>query len=101
MGSSTEVIERPQTRNKAVTPKMFSVVFHNNNVTTYDQVIAILVEVFNKTIEEAIEITVAVDKLGHGVAGIYEWEMAEQKSYEGLEMAKLFNTPLEITLEPA
>ena len=55
---------------------------------------------FNKSEPEANSITLEVHKLGAAVAGIYDYQIAEQKVYEVMELAKENDYPLKITGEP-
>jgi ATP-dependent Clp protease adaptor protein ClpS len=61
------------------TPKLHNVIFLNDDYTPMEFVLQILIELFNKSTEEAYEIAMAVHKNGRGVAGTYTREIAEQK----------------------
>ena len=57
----------------------YNVVVHNNEITSYDEVIFIVAKVFNKSEEEAFAIARLVDTQGKGICGTYEKETAECK----------------------
>ena len=67
-------------RQKVEPPKKFKVVLHNDDYTPMELVVLILVEVFNKGLEEANSIMMKVHKQGKGIAGVYSKEIAETKT---------------------
>lgn len=80
-------------------PKLYNVVFINDDFTPMDFVIAILSQIFHKPYDEAIEITFSVHQHGRGIAGIYSQEIAQQKQYETMEYAKSHGHPLRVELQ--
>ena len=58
-----------------------------------------LIEFFNKTEIDAQSITLEVHKLGYALAGVYDYQIAEQKIYEVLQSAKENQFPLRVTGE--
>lgn len=83
-----EVVERVDETIKVKVPKMWKVILHNDDTTTFDFVIAVLVRVFHKGMDEARELTQMIHMTGAGVAGIYIKEIAEEKTHETLMFAK-------------
>lgn len=65
-------------------PPKYKVILMNDDYTTFDFVIQVLVSIFNKTVADAVGITTDVHKKGSGLCGIYAREIAETK----LEMVK-------------
>jgi ATP-dependent Clp protease adaptor protein ClpS len=88
-----------KTEIKTQLPSFYKVVIHNDDKTTFDFVIALLIQIFHKTPEAAFEITLSVHKNGRGVAGLYTKEVAHEKTKEANNMAKANNFPLKITYE--
>jgi len=88
-----EVIERVDETVKVHIPKMWKVILHNDDTTTFDFVIAVLIRVFHKSMEEARELTQMIHITGAGVAGVYTKEIAEEKTYETLMFAKANGFP--------
>jgi ATP-dependent Clp protease adaptor protein ClpS len=80
-------------------PKMYKVILHNDDYSTFDFVISILKEVFQKSEEEAINITLKVDREGFAVVGIYPKEIAETKVMLVKQISKESNFPLLATME--
>ncbi len=85
---------------KTVKPKMYQVIFLNDDFTPMDFVTAILQQIFNKSQPEAIAITYEIHHHEKGVVGIYTREIAEQKVYETMENANLSGHPLVAITEP-
>ncbi len=80
-------------------PKMYKVILHNDDYSTFDFVVEVLMEVFNKTIEEANELTFKVDREGFAIIGIYPYDIAETKVSLVKFMAKEAGYPLLATME--
>lgn len=89
-----------ETKIKTAKPKMYCVVFINDDFTPMDFVTEILQQIFGKSRAEAFTITLEVHHHGRGVAGIYTHELAEQKVYEAMETAKINGHPLSVKMEP-
>jgi ATP-dependent Clp protease adaptor protein ClpS len=82
------------------TPNDYKVVFHNDDVTPFLFVVVMLVEVFDKNIEDAEKIAKSIHETGRGIAGSYIFDVAEQKQLEVMTRAAEFAFPLMVTLEP-
>jgi ATP-dependent Clp protease adaptor protein ClpS len=64
-----------------------------------DFVIQLLVELFNKTLEQAQDITMTVHDKGKGIAGTYNFEIAEQKKGEATIISRNSGHPLTVVVE--
>ena len=80
-------------------PKMYKVILHNDDYSTFDFVIQVLMEIFNKSKDEAVEITFRVDKDGFAIVGVYPKDIAETKVSLVKIMAKDNGYPLLATME--
>lgn len=80
-------------------PNKFKVVFHNDDMTPMEFVIDLLQSVYNKSQQQAETITVQVHNEGKGVAGIYYYEIAEQKVAESTMISRTAGYPLTIDIE--
>ena len=80
-------------------PSNYAVVLHDDNYTTKDFVVYILQEVFHHSFIDAERIMLNVHENGLGVAGIYHFEIAEEKAYYTADLAKEYEYPLKITIE--
>ena len=80
-------------------PARYKVVIHNDDVTPMHFVIQLLIEVFNKNISEAEELMLKVHNDGTAVAGVYSYEIAEQKVAESVIIASHAGHPLELSID--
>lgn len=101
--ANTTVIEKTKTRTKIKIepPEKWKVVLINDDKTSMDFVIALLIEIFDHTMENATHITLKIHESGSGVAGVYEYEIAETKAVEATQLARLNNFPLQVKMEKA
>lgn len=99
---STEVILDKVVDNSlnSIEPKKYKVIFLNDDVTPAEFVIALLMKIFRHSEQIAKEITLKIHNEGSGVAGIYNYEIAEQKSLEATAFARMSSFPLENKIEP-
>src|SRR6266404_465945 len=74
---------------KAKRPSMWTIVFYNDDYTPIDFVEFVLKAVFRMSTLDALALTLAVHTQGKGIAGTYTFEVAEQKQYEVLSIAKV------------
>jgi ATP-dependent Clp protease adaptor protein ClpS len=100
------VIETPQlqdprvkVRPKLKKPNLFAVILVNDNYTTMEFVIYILKTIFEKSDEDAMQIMLSVHQKGKGTAGIYPYQIAEQKAYETKMAAQANEYPLQVELD--
>ena len=80
-------------------PRLYRVLLHNDNYTTMEFVIGILVEVFRKSAEQAAAIMLAVHENGMGECGVYPHEVAETKVAMVHSQARRAGFPLKSTME--
>lgn len=98
---STPVIEKKkQTTKQFKEPNKFKVVVCNDDVTTAEFVVAMLMTVFRHDQNTAIKLTSTIHNKGSGVAGVFSYEIAEQKAIDATNMARLNGFPLIIKVEP-
>jgi len=81
-------------------PKRFAVILWNDDYTSMEFVIEVLVRFFKKTQQEAAKIMMQVHKQGKGIAGVYSFEIAETKAAQVNDYAKSQGHPLKCTIEP-
>ena len=80
-------------------PGKFAVVLHNDDFTPMEFVVFVLQEIFHHPSDRAEQIMLAVHNDGMGIAGVYRFEIAEQKAYDSADLAKENQYPLKITIE--
>ncbi len=81
-------------------PKMWRVLVHNDDYTTMEFVVEVLIEVFRKTAAEATRVMLTIHRSGKGVAGVYTKEVAETKASQATDRARAAGYPLLVTTEP-
>ena len=94
------VVTQSETKPQVEPPRMFKVLLHNDNYTTMDFVVFILTNIFHKSEEDAVQIMVNVHRKGIGLAGLYQYDIAETKMQTVLQMAKEAEFPLQCSMEP-
>ena len=82
-------------------PEKFRVVILNDNSTPMEFVIELLKVIFHHTQEAAVQIMMQVHQNGKGTAGIYTYEVAEQKAMESTQVARTNGHPLGVSVELA
>jgi ATP-dependent Clp protease adaptor protein ClpS len=80
--------------------RRYKVVFHNDDYTTMEFVVLVLMKFFHKSETEATHIMLSVHHKGHGVAGVYTKDVAETKVAQVQDYAKEHGMPLRLTVEP-
>ena len=82
-------------------PGDYAVVLLNDDYTTRDFVVEILMLIFHKNLEEATRIMLNVHHKGRGAAGVYTWDIAQTKSDQVHTLAKQYDYPLKCIVEEA
>jgi ATP-dependent Clp protease adaptor protein ClpS len=80
--------------------RRYKVLFHNDDYTTMEFVVLVLMKFFHKSETEATHIMLSVHHKGHGVAGVYTKDVAETKVAQVSDYAKEHGMPLRLTAEP-
>ena len=80
-------------------PGFYKVIFINDDVTPMEFVIELLQKVFKHDLEAAQQIMMTVHTEGSAIAGVYSYEIAEQKGVESTVLARNNGFPLQIKVE--
>ena len=80
-------------------PPMYKVMLLNDDYTTMEFVVEVLVYVFQKSAEEATRIMLNVHRVGVGVCGLYPYEVAETKVNTVESLARENGFPLKCIME--
>lgn len=81
-------------------PRRYKVVFHNDDYTTQEFVVYVLMRFFHKSPTEAQHIMLTVHHKGAAVAGVYTKDVAETKAQQVMDAARENGMPLLLTTEP-
>ena len=88
-----------KTRDEVKEPPMYQVLLVNDDYTTMEFVVEILMFVFNKSAEESMQIMLKVHREGTGLCGVYTYEVAETKVDTVHALAREKGFPLKCTME--
>jgi ATP-dependent Clp protease adaptor protein ClpS len=88
-----------ETDQEVTEPPMYKVMLLNDDYTTMEFVVEVLVYVFQKSSEEAMQIMLNVHRSGVGVCGIYPYEIAETKVETVEALARENGFPLKCIME--
>ena len=91
--------EKVRTRLKE--PKHYRVIMHNDDFTTMEFVVEILIDIFHKNQSEAERLMMRVHQSGMAAVGVYPFDIAMTKIYEATERAKQEDFPFRLTAEEA
>jgi ATP-dependent Clp protease adaptor protein ClpS len=97
MGEKT--ILKDDVKIQARRPKLYMVLMHNDDYTTMEFVVEVLVKYFNKIPSEAAKVMLDVHKKGVGVAGVYPYDIAETKISQVHLEAREKGFPLRLSLK--
>jgi len=82
-------------------PKMYRVILHNDDYSTMDFVIEVLISIFHKPAADATRIMLDVHKKGMGICGVYTYDIAATRVARVHRLAKKREFPLKCSLEEA
>ena len=80
-------------------PKKYKVFLLNDDFSTMDFVIDVLVRVFRKTVDEASIIMLNIHNNGKDLCGVYTYEIASTKVAQVKSMAREKGFPLKAMME--
>ena len=92
MGTKSSLKER--TDNRVKEPKQYNVIMLNDDFTTMEFVVSVLVDIFRKDELTAQAIMMKVHKNGQAVVGKYPYDIAVTRVNNALERAKNHNIPV-------
>jgi len=82
-------------------PRRYKVTMYNDDFTTMEFVVKVLIEVFFKTEAEAEQLMMTVHRADKAVVGIYSYDIAMSKVQKATVMARKEGFPLRLTYDPA
>ena len=90
---------KTRTKIKTTKPPMYKVLLLNDDYTTWDFVVYVLVRFFGKSEAEANKLTLDVHQKGIVLAGVYEHEVAETKANQVIASAQKAGHPFRAVVE--
>lgn len=90
---------RERTRTGYDEPKHYNVIIFNDDFTTMDFVVEVLMKIFGKSFEEAKALMLSVHNEGKAVAGTYGYDLAVSKASVATHMARMNKFPLKFEVE--
>ena len=90
---------REKTSDQVKEPPQYNVIMLNDDFTTMDFVVKILIEVFKKDAATAERLMLIVHKQGQAVVGTYPYDIAVTKVSRALSMAREEGFPFRMTVE--
>ena len=81
-------------------PRRYKVIIHNDDFTTMDFVVMVLMTVFHKSQAEAEQLMLQVHHSDQAVVGIYSYDVAQSKIQRATMMARKEGFPLRLTCQP-
>jgi len=88
-----------ETEEEVTEPPLYRVLLHNDDYTTMEFVVEVLIFVFNKSVEQATQIMLNVHHNGIGVCGVFLYDIAESKVDTVQKLASDQGFPLKCTME--
>ena len=79
----------------------YKVIMHNDDFTTMDLVVLILLKIFFYNPADARAIMMKIHTEGSAVVGTYSYDVAVSKARKAIRMARDKGYPLNLTVEPA
>ena len=99
MATSGQTKEKTKSRIKE--PRQYNVIMLNDDFTTMEFVVSILVDIFHKDPVSAEAIMLGVHKNGQAVVGKYPYDIAITRVNSALSRAKSEGFPFRMTVEEA
>ncbi len=80
-------------------PKRYKVLMHNDDYTSMEFVVDVLMNIFRKSEAEAVRLMHTIHNENYAVCGVYTKEIAETKIEQTTELARENGFPLKCTME--
>lgn len=92
---------REKTRINVREPKHYKVIMHNDDFTSMEFVVGILVDIFHKNEMEAQRLMLMVHESGKAAVGAYPYDLAVTKVRAATARAREEGFPFRMTIEEA
>ena len=98
---STEIKEKQSIKEILKEPSLYNVILHNDDYTTQEFVIEILVEISHKIFSDAESLMLEVHNTGAAIVAAYSYDIALTKLNHVTRLARSQGFPLKVTIEEA
>ena len=99
MTTDTIIEEKTTTRQRLKEPSKYKVIVMNDDYTPMEFVVFMFMNVFKKSEQESVNLTMKIHREGHAIAGVYSYEIAEQKVIDATTLARDNGHPLILKAE--
>lgn len=99
--ANTQTIHNRSLKFRLKEPPQYHVILHNDDYTTMDFVVYILMNIFYKSQAQAETLMLKVHNEGSAIAGTYSRDIAESKAQKAMDLARANGFPLKLTTEEA
>ena len=100
MGTAEKIKNKTKTNQEMKVPRLYKVILYNDDFTTMDFVMKILMTVFSKDTYEAYEIMMSIHNGSFAAVGLYPKDIARTKVAIVTSMAREEGFPLKIEAIP-
>ncbi len=98
--SQTDPSVATESERRVQRPRLWRVLLHNDDYTTMEFVVRVLMTFFHQSEPSAVSIMLQVHKAGSAVAGVYSHEVAEARIQKVTRLARDHEYPLRCSMEP-
>jgi ATP-dependent Clp protease adaptor protein ClpS len=99
MSIGTDIVIDEKIKKEIKEPGKYKVIMLNDEITPMEWVIELLETIFKYSRTAAEELTLKIHNEDSAVVGVYNFEIAEQKSIETVTLSRNHGFPLQIKLE--
>jgi ATP-dependent Clp protease adaptor protein ClpS len=96
---SPGIVTRTRPKEQLKKPPLYKVLLHNDDYTTMEFVVWVLMSIFHHDEATATGIMLHVHKNGVGVAGVYARDIAETRAVKVEALARAHEFPLRCSIE--
>ncbi len=97
--SDAKIKDRASSKSKDDIPSLYKVILHNDDYTSMEFVVTILMNVFGKSLEKATQMMLNIHNKGKQICGLYPRQIAETKVETVHNLAANRGFPLKSTME--
>ena len=94
-----EVVLDAKQKERLRPPDMFRVILHNDDFTTMEFVVEVVMKIFHRSVIDATRIMLHVHQTGAGTVGVYTHDIAATRVHQAHTLARQREYPLRCTME--